>query len=83
MAQYRLSHSADQDFFDIYIYVAQTFGVKQAEAYTAGMQVRFQEIADTPVYIRQSTASGRDIAVVFTAFMQFITVKRDNSYEKH
>lgn len=48
MAQYRLSHSADQDFFDIYIYGAQTFGVKQAEAYTAGMQVRFQEIADTP-----------------------------------
>ncbi|WP_240222656.1 type II toxin-antitoxin system RelE/ParE family toxin [Rheinheimera hassiensis] len=48
MAQYRLSHSADQDFFDIYIYGAQTFGVKQAEAYTAGMQLRFQEIADTP-----------------------------------
>ena len=41
MARYRLSHSADQDFFDIYIYGAQTFGVKQAETYTAGMQVRF------------------------------------------
>lgn len=42
MARYRLSHSADQDFFDIYIYGAQTFGVKQAEAYTAGMQVCYQ-----------------------------------------
>lgn len=48
MARYRLSHSADQDFFEIYIYGAQTFGVKQAEAYVAGMQVRFQDIADTP-----------------------------------
>ena len=48
MAQYRLSHSADQDFFDIYIYGAQNFGFKQAEAYAEGMKARFQDIADTP-----------------------------------
>lgn len=48
MAEYRLSRSADQDFFDIYVYGAQTFGVRQAETYAAGMQRRFQEIADTP-----------------------------------
>ncbi|MEH8017248.1 type II toxin-antitoxin system RelE/ParE family toxin [Rheinheimera muenzenbergensis] len=48
MALYRLSNSADQDFFDVYVYGVQTFGVKQADSYTAGMQIRFQEIADAP-----------------------------------
>ena len=48
MARYRLSRSADQDLFDIYIYGVQTFGVNQAEAYVAGIQARFQNIADAP-----------------------------------
>lgn len=48
MAKYRLTCNADQDFFDIYVYGVQMFGVRQAEAYVEGLQLRFQEIADLP-----------------------------------
>lgn len=48
MAIYRLSQRADQDFFDIYVFGVMNFGLEQAEAYAAGMQARFAQIADKP-----------------------------------
>ncbi|MDT0499179.1 type II toxin-antitoxin system RelE/ParE family toxin [Algiphilus sp. W345] len=48
MATYRLSNSADQDFDSLYVYGVLTFGLEQADAYAAGMQARFTQIAEKP-----------------------------------
>ncbi|MCK9506193.1 MAG: type II toxin-antitoxin system RelE/ParE family toxin [Porticoccaceae bacterium] len=49
MAGYRLSKRADEDFESIYVYGALTFGLEQTEAYTSGMQARFEQLADQPL----------------------------------
>lgn len=48
MAGYRLSGRADEDFESIYLYGALTFGLEQAERYSAGLQARFEQLADQP-----------------------------------
>ncbi len=48
MAGYRLSKRADEDFEAIYLYGVLTFGLEQAEAYAAGLQARFEQLADQP-----------------------------------
>jgi len=48
MDGYRLSKRADEDFESIYIYGVLTFGLEQAEAYTAGMEIRFEQLANQP-----------------------------------
>lgn len=48
MAGYELNRRADEDFESIYIYGVLTFGLEQAEAYAAGMQARFEQLAEQP-----------------------------------
>ena len=48
MAGYRLSECADEDFESIYIYSVLEFGLEQAESYAAGLQARFEQLADQP-----------------------------------
>lgn len=49
MAGYRLGKRADEDFESIYIYGVLTFGLEQAEAYAAGMEARFEQLANQPL----------------------------------
>lgn len=48
MGIYRLSQCAAEDFESIYLYGVTEFGLKQAERYVAGLQVRFEQLADQP-----------------------------------
>ena len=48
MAEYRLSAAAEADFEAIYLYTDETFGTRQAEAYTLGLKQTFERLADLP-----------------------------------
>lgn len=48
MARYELAHAADRDFEGIFDYGIDRFGLTQAQAYQAGLQQRFAELAADP-----------------------------------
>lgn len=48
MENYRLSERADKDFESIYVFGLLNFGSRQADAYTDGMEARFEQIAAHP-----------------------------------
>ena len=48
MGGYRLSRKAAADYEEIFVYGFQAFGLLQAEAYAAGMEQHFAEIATWP-----------------------------------
>lgn len=49
MVGYRLSKQADADFESIYLFGVVTFGLEQAEAYVAGLEARFERLAEYPL----------------------------------
>ncbi|MBK1722981.1 type II toxin-antitoxin system RelE/ParE family toxin [Thiocystis violacea] len=48
MVGYRLTTRAAQDFEDIFVYGAVTFGVERAESYAAGLEARFEHLVEHP-----------------------------------
>lgn len=46
--KYIYSTLAEQDLIDIYLYTAQTWGQKQADAYDAGIEQVINMLADSP-----------------------------------
>jgi toxin ParE1/3/4 len=49
MVGYRLSKQADADFESIYLFGVMTFGLQQAEEYVAGLEARFERLAEHPL----------------------------------
>jgi toxin ParE1/3/4 len=48
MVGYKLSALADEDFESLYVYGVLAFGLGQADVYVAGMQARFELLANQP-----------------------------------
>jgi toxin ParE1/3/4 len=48
MSEYILTKRAETDLYDVFLFGYQQFGVKQAEAYAAGLADTFQLLADNP-----------------------------------
>ncbi|RBO83449.1 type II toxin-antitoxin system RelE/ParE family toxin [Marinomonas aquiplantarum] len=46
--KYTYSKLAEQDLIDIYLYTAQTWGRKQADVYSAGIEQSINRLADSP-----------------------------------
>jgi toxin ParE1/3/4 len=45
---FRLTHDAERDILDIYLYTLERFGLPQADKYTSDLFDRFAEIAARP-----------------------------------
>lgn len=50
MVSYKLSQAADEDFENIFDYGIDTFGLEQAVIYQTGMKMRFDEMAENPMF---------------------------------
>ncbi|MGU3328610.1 type II toxin-antitoxin system RelE/ParE family toxin [Methylobacterium mesophilicum] len=56
MSDYTLTKRAEADLFDIAVHGYRQFGVRQVEAYAAGLEHAFQLLADNPRMGRRADA---------------------------
>ncbi|GAA5139930.1 type II toxin-antitoxin system RelE/ParE family toxin [Thalassotalea piscium] len=50
MANYKLSSAADKDFEQLFEYGIDNFGLSKAKSYVDGLIIKFQAIAENPLY---------------------------------